>query len=230
MKSIEEVLGKIIIKRNKRSKSFNMRVKEGVFHLSVPFYASDDVIRQVLQDNIEPLLNLKEKYPYFIIDSKFAIESDEYSFSILCEKSVCTSLKSNGKDFLLLLQSEFDFNDDSSQQWLRKVIENTIVNRAKVVLPRMLKKLAVELQLEYSRISINRAKTKWGSCSNRKSINISCYTLLLPYDLRRYILLHELAHLTHLNHSPDFWTLLNTYTDGQVATLEKQLKNYKRPF
>ena len=53
--------------------------------------------------------------------------------------------------------------------------------------------------------------------------------MFLPEPLVRYIICHELAHLTHMNHSPEFHALVNTYTNGQEKVLEQQLKRFVWP-
>lgn len=59
--------------------------------------------------------------------------------------------------------------------------------------------------LPYNKVFIKRQKTRWGSCSNRGNINLNYKLLFLPAPVARYVLIHELAHLRHPNHSPNFW-------------------------
>jgi predicted metal-dependent hydrolase len=60
-------------------------------------------------------------------------------------------------------------------------------------------------------VSINSAKTRFGSCSSKKRLNFSCR--LMTYDERAidYVVVHELAHLKHLNHSKDFWAFVEKF-------------------
>jgi predicted metal-dependent hydrolase len=53
--------------------------------------------------------------------------------------------------------------------------------------------------------------------------------MFLPEHLIRYIICHELAHLTHMNHSPEFHALCNQYCDGQEKQLEQQLRQFRFP-
>jgi len=71
-----------------------------------------------------------------------------------------------------------------------------------------LKQLSLETNLYYKKLQIRKQKTRWGSCSNRLTISLNYKLLFLPRQLARYVLLHELAHTRHLNHSKQFWTLL----------------------
>ena len=64
--------------------------------------------------------------------------------------------------------------------------------------------------LPYNRALVKCQKTRWGSCSGRGNINLNYKLLFLPAPMARYVLLHELAHTRHLNHSADFWGLVET--------------------
>lgn len=61
----------------------------------------------------------------------------------------------------------------------------------------------------YRRISIRNQKSRWGSCSKRGNLNFNYRIVLLPPHLADYIIVHELAHLQELNHSPQFWNLVS---------------------
>lgn len=70
--------------------------------------------------------------------------------------------------------------------------------------------------LSYNRITITSAKTRFGSCSSSKNISFSYRLMLYPESAREYVVVHELAHLKEMNHSPKFY-----------AIIEKNLPDYK---
>lgn len=90
------------------------------------------------------------------------------------------------------------------------------------LLPR-LDRLGSELDLRPSRVSIRAQKTRWGSCSERGGISLNWRLMLLPSMLVEYVLVHELCHLRHLNHSPRFWALLGSLMPD-YRSLESQLE------
>jgi len=82
---------------------------------------------------------------------------------------------------------------------------------ARVHLPRLLAETAREMNLTYQKVTIRLQKTRWGSCSVGGNISLNARLLLLPPQLLRYVLVHELAHLRHHNHSPAFWQEVARY-------------------
>lgn len=76
---------------------------------------------------------------------------------------------------------------------------------AKAYLPDRLKQIADTYGFSYQSVRINTAKSRWGSCSGKKRINLSLRTMMLPKPCIDYILVHELCHLRHMDHSPAFY-------------------------
>lgn len=58
---------------------------------------------------------------------------------------------------------------------------------------------------KYRSVSITSAETRWGSCSSEKSLNFNWKLIMAPIEVIDYVVCHELAHLTEMNHSRDFW-------------------------
>ena len=60
----------------------------------------------------------------------------------------------------------------------------------------------------YKEIAIKDTASRWGSCSAQKNLNFNWRLIMTPPEILRYVVCHEIAHLTHLNHSTDFWNLV----------------------
>jgi len=86
------------------------------------------------------------------------------------------------------------------QPWLRRV--------GTAHLDPWLGKVSRETGLGYQTLQVRGQKSRWGSCSSRGSISLNYKLLFLPCELVRYILIHELCHTVHPNHSPRYWNLV----------------------
>ena len=100
---------------------------------------------------------------------------------------------------------------------------------AHAYIPSTLSRLAQEHGFRYTSLRISSAHTRWGSCSGRNGISISLFLMLLPEHLREFILLHELCHTRHHNHSAAFHQLLNAHVGGNERTYNRELKSYHIP-
>lgn len=97
---------------------------------------------------------------------------------------------------------------------------------AKADLPARLERLAAQTGLSYTHLTITSARTKWGSCSSKNRIALSLFLMQLPEHLRDFVILHELCHTVHHNHSSQFHALLNHLVDGREQELNRELRQY----
>lgn len=65
--------------------------------------------------------------------------------------------------------------------------------------------------LHFKSVALSSARTRWGSCSGENAIRYSVYLAFLPVELIDYVILHELCHVRHKNHSRGFWSLVNSF-------------------
>ncbi len=70
---------------------------------------------------------------------------------------------------------------------------------------------------QYKRISIRHQKTRWGSCSSDGTLSFNCKLMCVSNSLKDYVIVHELCHLKEMNHSKNFWNLV-----------EKTIPDYKQ--
>ncbi len=91
---------------------------------------------------------------------------------------------------------------------VRELLEAWFRQRAAERLPDRLNELAQRLGVEPARVQIRAQKSRWGSCSSAGDISLNWRLVLLPLKLADYVLVHELCHLRHMDHSRDFWRLV----------------------
>jgi len=97
---------------------------------------------------------------------------------------------------------------------------------AKEFLPDRVKQHADKIEFKYNKLSLKNIKSRWGSCSRKNNLNLSIHLMRLPDHLIDYVILHELVHTVHHNHSKQFWAMLDKVTGG-AKILDKELSKYR---
>ena len=98
-----------------------------------------------------------------------------------------------------------------------------LARHARHVLEPWLERVAAEMATPFQSLSIKNQRARWGSCSNRGSINLNCKLLFLTEDMVRYVLVHELCHIHEANHSPRFWALVERH-EPRVAEIHASIR------
>lgn len=93
----------------------------------------------------------------------------------------------------------------------RQVLRRWLAGKARRHLVPRLYRLASQHGFAFRRVAVRCQKTRWGSCSARGTISLNLKLLFLPSELVDHVLIHELCHTVHLNHSPAFWALLRKH-------------------
>ena len=92
------------------------------------------------------------------------------------------------------------------QAWLKQQGKRVLVPR--------LEFLSGETGLGFKHSQVRLQRSRWGSCSSRGSISLNAAALFVEPALVDYLILHELSHTRHMNHSPRFWNLLDSLSPG----------------
>jgi predicted metal-dependent hydrolase len=101
-----------------------------------------------------------------------------------------------------------EVNADAGQGEVQQQLRQWLMGRARIVLVPWTERLAAETGLAVGRVQVRRQRTRWGSCSPSGTISLNCCLLFQSAAVVRYLLLHELCHTRHMNHSRRFWRLV----------------------
>jgi len=112
--------------------------------------------------------------------------------------------------------------DDESA--LLDVLKRFTAKKAREYLLPRLDAMSRKLSMPYEALRVRRQKTRWGSCSGRGTISVNAKLLFLPVELVDQLLLHELCHTQHLDHSKRFWGLVGKHEPDYIR-LEDELKH-----
>ena len=191
---------------NRKARNFAIRINQaGQIRVTVPRYGS------------------MRRAEYFFLERKHWVE--EKLSEIKRKNSNILVLKEGTelriRDKLFVLTAGTNGGDLESAFW------KILLREAKTILPSRIEEIASLHDLSYKDLKIKKMKSRWGSCSSGNSINLNSWLILLPDHLINYVILHELAHTIHKNHSQAFWNELQKLSQGRARLLRKELRNYR---
>lgn len=223
----DKELGRIVVKVNPRARNIILRARPDAIYVTVPCGVSEQEVINVVDKYRLKLSKDMKKVERKKIDLSYRIETDYFKLSLVGGNQDKFLAHSELGNMQIICPSTANFDDEDLQLWLQKVVIEALRRNAKIILPPRIYQLSNQFGLPYDSIKINSSKGRWGSCSGRKAINLSCYLMLLPRHLIDYVLLHELSHTKEMNHGDGFWLLLNKLTDGKALILRTELRKYK---
>lgn len=227
-------VGKVILKKNPRSKRVTLKVKvDGSIIVTLPQSLPYKKAEPILHQNIAwvkvQLEKVKEsqKKKLLSFDSRFQVRTKV--LRILPHDQTTMVAKGREDKIDLLVPKTWEIASSVVQEQLQEAIIEILRQEAKYYLPNRTRTLAMQKGIAINTIRIKNVKTRWGSCSSKSNINLSLYLMLLPDSLIDYVILHELAHIKHQNHSAAFWSHLENLLPG-AKQLDKKLNGYRIPF
>lgn len=96
------------------------------------------------------------------------------------------------------------------KEWLGESLEKWYIRQAHMIFPVRVMHFQQQTGGRVNEIRIKDQKTRWGSCSSLRNLNFSWRLILAPPEVLDYVVVHELCHLTHMNHSRDFWNMVES--------------------
>ena len=158
------------------------------------------VYLRVLNPN---LIQIKTNIYYTLLDARDLIEKKmtwiENTIIRLEEKNI------NDDEFLYLGERKKieDFKIKNIDSFYKKEILK--------YLPDLVQEYSIKMNLIPTSISYRKNKRTWGSCNYKNGLNFNILLMKFPIELMEYVIIHELAHIQHKNHSKKFWDLVEFY-------------------
>ena len=149
-------------------------------------------------------------------------------FSVSTSGRLAMSVPAGTSDFLIkrflkrnreMIREKLPLKDPKEQR-ARDYQKKLLMKKAREYLPYRLEYWAKLYGYTYNTCRLTHANTRWGSCSSNRTISLNIGLMKLPEVLRDYVILHELAHLNHMDHSKNFW--------AEVAEHDKNYKNHEK--
>lgn len=227
----DKEFGEVFFKQNLRSKRMFVKILPEHLEVNLPRGFTEKNGLQFLFSEKDKILKKQKSLEQKKILLTENNPLQTLTFVVHVKKANRKDLFSSMKSGVLTIEypEMLDEKDKQVQQYFWNSINYFLRKEAKRVLPERTRFLAERFNFSFSDVKIQSSKTRWGSCNQKKAINLSFYLLLLPQHLVDYVILHELCHTKAMNHSPHFWEWMDRVTDGQAKALRKELKAYSIP-
>lgn len=223
--------GVIVLKRNANAKYVRLRMQEnGVLSITMPRFASTIHAHKLIEASRPQIRHWKEKS----IDNIQVFEHGDQigrSHTIHFEPYEGLTAKVTTKELVIAVKYPKNMSprDPAVQASVKPAIKKALQKEARAYLPRRLSYLAEKYDFKYERVRYGTQKGRWGSCSSSGTISLNVGLMLLDIDLIDYVLIHELCHTKQMNHSSDFWSLVeDCLPDYKIR--RKTLKSKKPTF
>jgi len=205
--------GKVTVRRSAKATQVRLRVApDGTLRASMPMYAPIFLLKRLLKNSrVELRELLQQSQPHTEFKDGQQIGK---SHTIIVRPSTRLLTKVKGQHILVELPNDMTLNDPLVNRSVRDGIIAALRLEAKSYLPKRLAYLANQLGFSYEKVRFSHASGRWGSCSSNGTISLNIALMKLPFELIDYVLIHELSHTIQMNHSQDFWDLVQKADPG----------------
>lgn len=222
--------GKIHFVVRRSARNITMRVKEDGLHVTTPPYRSITALLEAIAPFRERLRNVCSEVKPKPFDLNFSIEAECFRLKLETSQLKNFTVSMRDETVVITCPAHADFTTERVQTLVKNAVMRAMRKKAEEYLPPLVQYWSSLFDLPYNKVTISKARSRWGSCSSKRDISLSFYLMLLPAHLMDYVILHELAHTREMNHGPKFWELLNQLTDGKALVLRKELRMHRPVF
>ena len=211
---------KVISYRLERKKRKTVSIKitdDAELIVSAPLQLSSEKITDIVRDKAKWIIS-KIQLMEASKNKNDSIESlkllgQNYKLNTYDTQNKSIKVKFNSNEFQVYAPSELE----NRGTYIREVLTKWYKAQASKIYKERTEYYSKMLKVHPNRITIKEQKTRWGSCSSKGNLNFNWRVIMAPIEVVDYLVLHELCHLIHMNHSKDFWNLV-----------ESILPNYKK--
>ena len=155
---------------------------------------------RVLKDD---LIEIKSNIYFSLYDAKILVEKRKNWLENAIKKVSKNALLEDEFLYLGEVKKLQDFNIKNLDKFYKNEIEK--------ILPNIVETFSKKMDLYPTSISYRKNKRTWGSCNYKNGLNFNILLMKFPIELMEYVIVHELAHIKHKNHSKKFWDLVEEF-------------------
>ncbi|MBF7070882.1 M48 family metallopeptidase [Aliarcobacter butzleri] len=169
---------------------------------------------RVLKDD---LIEIKSNIYFSLYDAKILVEKRKNWLENAIKKVSKNALLKDEFLYLGEVKKLQDYNIKNLDKFYKNEIEK--------ILPNIVETFSKKMDLYPTSISYRKNKRTWGSCNFKNGLNFNILLMKFPLEIMQYVVIHELSHIKHKNHSKNFWNLVEKYCPN-YKQIEKEFKNF----
>lgn len=229
---IDKEFGKVVVTLRRGMKNVRCRWRGNRLYMSAP-YGMEKQLEGLVDADRDKIRALNHQKITF--HDGQVIPCFHTTLTISTDAKLTTNCVAHGIDpadgvsLYMRVPADLDLESDAATRALSKVISLLFGRIAHRYLIPYAQSEAARLGLKPRGFEIGKGTVKLGHCTRGGVIQLSRHLMLLPEPLVQYVVCHELAHLTHMDHSPAFHALLDSYLDGSSAELDRQIAHFPWP-
>lgn len=202
---IDAEFGAIAIRRSKLSRHVKLKIDaRGGISVSMPMRAPLFLAKSLLAQSrtqIRTHLAKAEQNRAYLLPGDLIGKSHR----LVVRTGDGYSSRLHGTELHVMLPPDTQPESTAGQHYIKEAALKALRTQAKAYLTRRLETLAAEYDFTYETVRFSNAGTRWGSCSTNGTISLNIWLMQLPFTLIDYVIIHELCHTRHMNHSANFW-------------------------
>ena len=221
--------GTIILYLHPTARHLIFKIRDNSLQITVPEGITYAQITQSINKNRENIRKIYVRKNDKILRPGTLLEIRNFTIAIRTHNKNKYLFKLYNNTLFIFCPDTTDFESPETQRIISAGIKRFIKQEAEKYLPERLDLLAKQLNLTYNSVSVSHGRKRLGRCDMRRNILLSYHLMFLPDRLIDYVIFHELAHLSEMNHGERFHQLCNRYCQGKEKILEKELKSFPFP-
>lgn len=211
-----------------RVKKFYITIENGEVVIKAPWYVTSSQIQEVVEGKRKWIMQKLQEYQSSPRKSKdyadgerFQILGESYFLNIYYKDINNAILNVENGKIVIILPLRYSDNDNTEQ--IKKMIDKMYYMVAEREVELAMEKTRKMVGLAPEEYRIKKTKSVWGRCSTTRKITINQNLMMYSRKAIEYVVLHEVCHLKHMNHSKKFWAMVEKYMpDYKIA--KKELK------
>ncbi len=191
--------------------------RNGKVKVSAPLYVSEKEIREVVQEKTDWIAkkvnevrkrNLNTVHKEFVSGEEFLYLGEKYTLKIAELDLAKPEVLIQADTIVVYIfkgltgESRKQVVKETLVKWYRQCFTEVVEER--------IEKYSLHLNVSPRKVVVKDQKTRWGSCSEKGNINLNWRLVMAPIEIIDYVVVHELCHLRIMNHSKDFWNLIES--------------------